>query len=472
MHGADNRGETLTGRGVFRSPGRFGRMFPELSSLTQFSPGPIALGASTGPMDGGNPPASDTSQNNPRIRAGYTFLGQFIDHDITLDVTSSLEQENDPDAVENFRTPALELDSLYGMGPSVQPYLYDQSRQFTFLLSPDGTDLPRNSQGRALIGDPRNDENIIVSQLHQLFLKFHNKVFTDFTDRSTSPETRFREAQRLVRWHYQWIVVHEFLPRVLGSVSTARIFRDAPFKFGERPFMPVEFSAAAYRFGHSQVRPGYGLGPGRGAALFPTPDAAGEVPPPGTSDLRGFRPVPPPLAVDWSAFFGIGAQASKFIDTKISTVLLQLPTGVVSAETPVHLRSLAVRNLQRGLALQLPSGQRVAELLGITPLAAEDLWANVPNGTGEAPLWFYILREAEVHAGGQRLAGVGAEIVGRVFQALLASDTKSFLSLSPAWTPTLPRASDRTFTMTDLVNLTLGTSIAGEDVSTLPGEEV
>jgi hypothetical protein len=425
-------------------------------------------------MDGGNPGLGDTTQNNPRIRAGYTFLGQFIDHDITLDVTSSLEQENDPDAVENFRTPALELDSVYGLGPALQPYLYDRERSFRFLLGDEGNDLPRNSQGCALIGDLRNDENLIISQLHLLFLKFHNKVFDNHTNSNLPLDKRFAEAQRIVRWHYQWIVVHEFLPRILGTNTTARLFRDKPLQFPGRPFMPLEFSVAAYRFGHSQVRPGYLIGT-RGAALFPPPPAPGQPPSaPGLADLRGFRPVPPELVVDWAKFFGppSTAQDSKLVDTKLSTVLLQLPDGVVAPGTPGALRSLAVRNLQRGIALKLPSGQRVASRLGVpNALTSTEIWSGVPNGEGEAPLWFYILKEAEVRASGRRLAGVGAEIVGGVFQALLSADKASFLAQNPSWMPTLPSTHPGRFTMTDLINLTLNSKLSDENVLDLPSDD-
>jgi hypothetical protein len=132
MHGFDNRGVNVP-RGRYYQAGRFGRMFPELRSLKSFDPGPIDLGKVGSAMDGGNPPPSDTSQNNPRIKAGYTFLGQFLDHDLTLDATSQLEQQVDVSATTNFRTPALELDSVYGLGPAVQPQLYDREKPFRFV---------------------------------------------------------------------------------------------------------------------------------------------------------------------------------------------------------------------------------------------------------------------------------------------------------------------------------------------------
>lgn len=466
MHGFEDRGWHVQ-RGRFVQTGRFGRLFPELRSLTQFKPGPAELGKVGGAMDGGNPPPTDTSQNNPRIKAGYTFLGQFIDHDLTLDTTSVLEQQIDVNATHNFRTPALELDSLYGLGPAAQPFLYDRDNPFRFLLAPDGQDLPRNSQGAALIGDPRNDENIIVSQLHLLFLKFHNKVFNDHTNPDLGGRERFEAAQTLVRWHYQWIVLNEFLPRTIGSKTTARIQAQAPFTYpGEDAFMPVEFSVAAYRFGHSQVRPGYLLNT-RGAALFPDDPAA----PFGIGDLRGGRAVPPELVIDWQTFFGPTAQPGKLIDTRLSTVILRLPDTVVPPGTSPAQRSLATRNLQRGLDARLPAGQHLACYLGIPPLDEQTLWAGVDGGEGLAPLWFYILREAEALGGGQRLAGVGAEIVGRVFVAILLADRASYPASNPGWTPTLPGAKPGRFSMTDLANLTLGGAIESEDLDALPGDD-
>ena len=467
MHGFNYR-EPQIPRSRFNEPGRFGRMFPWLRGLRTFDPGPDELGKVGGAMDGGNPPPNDTTQNNPRIKAGYTFLGQFVDHDLTLDTTSILERQVDVDGSTNFRTPAFELDSVYGLGPAVQPYLYDQTKPGHLLISADGTDLQRNSQGRAIIGDPRNDENILVSQLQLLFIKFHNKVYdTEFADMPHG-RARFEAAQTFVRWHYQWLVMNEFLPRLVGTNHAAETIAAPPYEFEtEHAFMPVEFSVAAYRFGHSQVRPGYALGVGRGAGLFPDlPDA-----PFGNFDLRGFRPVPPELLVDWAFFFGGAAQPSKLVDTRISTVLLKLPTGVVPKDEANRHRSLATRNLQRGIDMNLPSGQTMACHLGISPLTQAETWTSngVKVGSGSAPLWFYCLREGEVRAGGHRLAGVGAAIVARTFVALMLKDKASYLVQEPGFVPSL--GSGGRFTMTDMVNYTLGSSLASEDLFALPGDD-
>lgn len=468
MHGFADRGLVVP-RGRFVSQGRFGRMFPELRTLTHFEPGPVALGAVGGPMDGGNPPPSDTSQNNARIKAGYTFLGQFIDHDITLDTTSVLEQQIDVNATENFRSPVLELDSLYGLGPAAQPSLYDRNNPGRFLLADSGLDLPRNSQGVALIGDPRNDENVLISQLHMTFLRFHNAVYNNHTDPALGNRERFETAQKLVRWHYQWIVLNEFLPRIVGTHTTKRALKAPRFVYEDRPFIPLEFSVAAYRFGHSQVRPGYLVRPGSGAALFPDNPSA----PPGPGDLRGGRPVPPELIVDWANFFGPTAQTSKLIDPRISTVLIRLPDGVVPPGTPDAHRSLATRNLQRGQDARLPSGQDVAARLALVdPLSDADIWANVPGGSGPAPLWYYCLRESEVRASGHRLAGVGADIVASVLIGLLRADHASYVFQHPLWTPTLPSQLAGRFTMSDLVNLAHGTTMEAERVENLVNDDV
>ncbi|MGH2899396.1 MAG: peroxidase family protein, partial [Solirubrobacteraceae bacterium] len=215
--------------------GRFGRMFGHLPSR---DPGPDAIESLALHLQALT--AAGAQTDNPigaplPLPAGFTYLAQFIDHDITFDPTSKLQRDNDPAALVNFRTPRLDLDSLYGSGPADQPYLYDWSCQaypgVKLLVGTDpppasGTDppnaaldLPRNAQGRALIGDARNDENLIVSQLHLLFITFHNRVVDLLAARErSSPGVEILEqAQRLVRWHYQWIVVHDVLPRIIGD---------------------------------------------------------------------------------------------------------------------------------------------------------------------------------------------------------------------------------------------------------------
>lgn len=301
-------------KGRFHESGRFGRKFPHLRSLKSFTYDHAeTLGIFEGVMDGGATP-----DENPKISAGFTFLGQFIDHDLTFDTTSQLEFQNDPAAIRNFRTPAFELDSVYGMGPKAQPYLYESARDGRFLTAPGGVDHQRNQRNTAIIGDPRNDENMLISQLHLAFMKFHNVVF----ERSGRD---FEAAQTEVRWHYQWIVLNEFLRLTCGDEAVdAALARPTMGGYADETFMPVEFAVAAYRFGHTQVRAGYRVNTilSDGLPIFPkAADAKAPMKPEERQDLRG-GPVIDRFAVDWSLFFGANAQRTNKIDTKLAKPLL------------------------------------------------------------------------------------------------------------------------------------------------------
>ena len=485
-HGHADLGE-LTPRSVFYDQGRFGRLFPTLPPFAADTPRIRAalteLGAPGGPMDPGDdlsdpvslvtdPAKSARNPDNPRITAGFTFLGQFLDHDMTFDPTSSLARRQDPEAIRNFRIPALDLDSLYGGGPTASPELYDQTvdgGRTTLLVeeipgsaavSIDGAtrhDLPRNSQHVALAGDPRNDENLVVSQLHLAFLRFHNRVVADVRAElgagATAAEV-FAEAGRLVRWHYQWLVLHQFLPTTVGQAVVDDVLAAGPshFRWRNDPFIPVEFSVGAYRFGHSQVRPSYRANFGTSAsdptrqffALFLDPHAAAADDP---SDLRGGHRAPRRF-VDWQTFFDFGdgrARPNKRIDTTLSTVLFHLPGQPEGEPT-----ALATRNLLRNLTMQVPSGQRVAQAMRLPELAPADLDDLRPFDLHRrTPLWFYVLREAELAAGGERLGPVGGRIVAEVIVGLVEGDRQSYLRQCPDWAPTY--GSGGRFTMVDLL---------------------
>ena len=471
----------LAPRGQRQPPGegggRFGRMFPSLSAGEVDA---AALEALVAHMAG-----RPRSENNDDIPAGYTYLGQFVDHDITFDPTSQLQRANDPDALVNFRTPRLDLDSLYGAGPAGQPYLYDWDRTphpGVHLLvggaRGDGglapVDLPRNEQGRALLGDPRNDENLIVAQLHLLFIRFHNRV----VDHVAAAAPRLAgaellgEAQRLVRWHYQWIVTHDFLRRIAGPEMARGVLVPDPdgagaraerrfYRWEDQPYMPVEFSGAAYRFGHSLVRDTYRIN-----------DAADGVPifaPAGDDDARhlgGERRLPADLVIGWEHFFPTSVATTPERTLRIDERLTEALSRV-----PPHGASLARLNLQRGRALGLPAGADVARHMGVAVLTEQELFLD--DATAQAmpatarkalwrgtPLWYYVLCEAKKSGpaggnGGMHLGPVGGRIVAEVLVGLLEADPHSYLSQAPAWTPELP-GSDGDFTMADLVRFTLG----------------
>ncbi len=415
-------------------PGRFGRLFGALPALTLERKVLEELAKSMR-EEGGSGGDSDTP-------AGFTFLGQFIDHDITLDTTSSLDSQSDPAAVRNMRTPTLELDSVYRGGPEADPMLYDQTREGRLFTgtreNPD--DLARNNQGTALIGDPRNDENGLISQLHLGFMRFHNGVMALLEDGKVKGpryyDDDFREAQRLVRWHYQWIIVNEFLPFIVDRKVLTSIERDG-FTIYNRttPFIPVEFSVAAYRFGHSQVRNSYLVNREVGELnLFR---------PPG---LTSFGPVPPSNVVDWRHFFEFGKikpQRSRLIDTKLATELFDLPF-VPDSDVP----ALPMRNLLRGQTFSLPSGEAVACRMGVEPIPTP----KFGTGLEQNPLWFYCLREAEINRE-DRLGEVGGRIVAETLLGLLHTDPNSYVSLAKCWRPTLPTGRDGEFGMSDLLRI-------------------
>ncbi len=494
--------------------GLFGRMFRKLPSQRPSDDLLAFLAAAMIEPEGAGP-----ELDNPGIPTGYTYLGQFVDHDITFDPTSKLQRLNDPDALRNFRTPRFDLDSLYGSGPIDSPFLYENEGEFAGVKllvgrntgpQDEPRDLPRNWQGRACIGDPRNDENNVVSQLQLAFIDFHNAVVERVREEELSGQELFEEAQRQVRWHYQWVVVHDFLRRLVGEKLFSQVYierqasgqepegnnepdatddveADAPqivrkfYDWQNQPFMPVEFSAAAYRFGHSQVRPDYDLNRTVRARPIFHPDGDTNR----LADLRGFRPLPGAWTIDWSFFFQTGdrtPQLTRLINPTIAPGLATLPPTVNGER-----RSLALLNLRRGKALGLPSGQAVARAMGLRPLNSRQLNLDALNVRDDllegelrerkdqlkiwmvrsfgrnTPLWFYILKEAQVLGeGGKRLGPVGGRIVAEVLLGLLEGDPHSYLNVAPNWEPTLKVDGQRPGRNFDMAHLL---KVAGGQIS-------
>jgi hypothetical protein len=418
------------------------------------------------------PALSPSNRDNPNHTAGVTFVGQFLDHDMTFDETSRLGVPLEPTAAPNTRTPGFDLDSVYGAGPSGSPQLYDSTDPDKFRVGSGGLfeDLPRNANGSAILADRRNDENLMLAGLHAAFLLFHNRV-VDLL-RQQGQTNVFAAARQLVRWHYQWLILHEILPLFVGQPLVTDILRDGRRFYrpaAGQQFVPVEFQGACYRFGHSMVRPSYranlrgdpGGNPATGAPAFFgfvfEPAGQGQADP---VDLRGGARAPRRF-IGWQTFFDFGGdlttavRPNKRIDTTISTPLFDLPLAAIpSADAPT---SLAQRNLLRHVTWSIPSGQEIARATGITPvLQAQDFAELQEFGHGlpsSTPLWYYALKEAELLADGTRLAGVGARIVAEVFIGLLQLDPTSYLATNPTWAPTLPRRSGSAgdFRMVDLL---------------------
>ena len=448
----------------------YGRMFPSLSSaswdvsaLTNLGTASIAA-AETAPTPEGQP----DSEDNVDIPAGYTYFGQFVDHDLTLDDRpNDLVTPTDVSSLVNGRTPQLDLDSLYGSGPLTSATLYETDgvhlkvgAPLTGSSDPAARDLPRDATGKAIIGDPRNDENRIVAGVHSLFIRLHNQTVDRLraSEPSLSGSALFTRARQEVTWEYQWLIVTDFLPRIAGQQMVNSVINRTSNGWNTdlRVYdacqqMPVEFSVAGYRFGHSMVRGLYRIND----SIERKPVFSGIFAP--ASDLTGFTASPSNFAIDWKYFVpNTGdpslVQPSYKIDGSLthSLSLLPLPT------TGIGPANLATRNLLRGQQLGLPSGQDVARALGVTPLRDDQILVGKASGditdtvaitsvssafAGKAPLWTYVLAESVATAfpvsGGaitgpqrapMRLGPVGGRIVTETIVGLLASDPASIVN--------------------------------------------
>jgi hypothetical protein len=378
-----------------------------------------------------------TAGDNPNVPAGFTYLGQFVDHDLTLDTSGIGERIDDPLSVENFRTPALDLDSIYGLGPGASPQLYARdpangfapSAKFLIGVADESrnvdqaepkipslpNDLPRSPQGFALIGDHRNDENLVVAQTHLAFLKFHNKVVDKLMADGLGGGNLFAEARKLVTWHYQWMVLFDFVERLTEPGIVAKIRHDGRkfYRFKSRPYMPMEFSVAAYRLGHSMVREVYS----HNRAFRPMPRAFARQAFAYCSLSRAFQGIftgtgHPPVhlpsnwVIDWRRFFDLGTpcDAPNLRSTRradwIPFIIPQLH------DLPGGGGSLPFRNLKRGVMMKLPSGRMFANFMKPhvkTGAHAPDEIATGPMeqspklGLPKTPLWYYILGPAGSH---------------------------------------------------------------------------
>jgi hypothetical protein len=427
---------------------KYGRMFPDLPPLLCVPDALAALARSGAALDAteGSSDENALAVDNPCTPAGWPIFGQFVAHNITAD-RSLLQVHVNLGELRNGRSPSLNLESLYGAGPSGTQYLYDRYDSDLLLLgTTEGgrpLDLPRNTQGTAIIGDARNDVHLPISQLHVAFLRFHNAVVRHLRTEGVPAGEVFAQAQMLVRWHYQWIVVHEYLPLVAGAeivddvLTRGRQF----YHFDAAPFIPIEFSDGAYRFGHSQIRATYRLNAGAEAPIFP--------------DLMCGCPTADTRVIDWRYFFDLDPacppQPSRRIDGRLAHPLIELPEPITGAVETPEQASLAYRDLLRGEALDMPSGEAVARAMDIAPLAAGETGLAVAGWEGETPLWLYVLKEAEIRTGGVALGPVGGRIVTEVLIGLLEADPTAYLAADRAWHPSLPAARSGDYTLADLL---------------------
>ena len=412
--------------------GRYGRMF-DLPALDVDDTILRRLGAVGGFCDGGE------CKEDSEVEAGWPFFGQYVAHDLTAD-RSPLRAHNDLGALRNMRSPRANLEALYGGGPGGSPYLYQRDDPAK-LLENDG-DLPRNQQGIALIGDPRNDVHVFMGQMQVAFIAAHNLLVDRLREDEVAESDLFDEARRSLSWHYQWLIVSEFLPGLVGQELIDEVIRNGLrfYRPEPDPFIPVEFADAAYRYGHSQIRQLYQLQPGgESYPVFP--------------DLIGFGPVGD-RRVDWSLLFDIpgrpAAQRSKPMDGQLPRSLIQLPAAITGTVDDDAYHSLAARDLERGQGTGLPSGEAVARLIGADLLSEEELDLRRHDWEGETPLWLYILRESSARQSGDRLGEVGGRIVTEVLYGVIQHDPESYLAVDPDWTPTLPARSDR-FRLADIL---------------------
>lgn len=433
--------------------GRFGRMFHDLPGLYTDPEILEKLGGLAGPMDGGtgtNPSAT--------IDVGHVFFGQFVDHDVTLDTSSSLTQVNRPSDIVNVRTPTLDLDCIYGDGPEGSPYLYFD--HIYVVTGANGTattapnpinqsdahaklDLSRAPNGRALIGDPRNDENRILSQVQLAFHNFHNEVVNHVkSTHDIDDEIEiFETARAIVTAHYHWALIYDFLPKICGAdIVWDILHRGRKFycTAGQPPFIPVEFSVAGFRFGHTLVPQTIQAQQGGSRfSLF------------GSKFGRGFSPLSDDDAkVDMFEMFAINGsgrtvQRSEKMDSKLASTLLNLPSDIASNPS-----SLATRNLLRGQSFMLPSGEAISTKMGIDAAIIDQVSdaANTASGgtlKGCTPLWYYMMMEAEVigraddgiSTPGEGLGPMGGRLVAEVIIGLMELDSRSFLASNRSWQP-------------------------------------
>lgn len=431
-------------------PSRFGVLLPGLPPLDGQTNQQLADLAQT-QLDPGADAANNCADATQAdcLGSGFTYLGQFVDHDLTLDTSPSPTEPVDFTQFVNNRTFKFDLDQVYGDGPAASPQLYEADGVHLRVQDPNTNgvrDLPRNPDGSAITGDPRQDENQVLAQMQVAFLLAHNRLVDD--------GATFADARRELTLLYQRAVVDDFIPHTLGTTLSASTVPSLMATIIRTGMTPVEFSVAAYRFGHSQVRAAYEMNEDSGLIDVFSLD-------PAVDTLMGGRPIVANHEIEWGNFFPElaeegdvdGGNHSRKIDTLISASLFQLPIpGAEAAGSNV----LAFRNMVRAKFYSMPSGQSVAARLGVPVLTAAQL--NLPESVAPAfadgvPLWYYILAESSATRNGRTLGPVGAKLVASTFSAVLMRDRESVLTGGRGFKPDPEVVGDDGVQISDILRL-------------------
>jgi hypothetical protein len=460
-------------------------------------------------------PLSDMPVLQMRLPPSYTYFGQFVNHDISAPAGDVVAVEAtgpigvvgavDPPGLDrrarstvavilkhfaNEHPEPLMLGSLYGDGPqSADPAigaLYEpDGKRFrigstrredaqilrnvvvdpTRVVHATGArDIPRKG-GRPLIADERNDENLIISQFHLAMMLFHNKAVAALEPSHPDPEACFAAARALVTRHYHWLILNDYLPQLL-SPDLKRPLSRYPSHLTEPNRVPLEFTTAAFRFGHSMVSAAYDFNANFGLK--------GRIDPEGAKleelfaftsrrnmgqKVPGLQELPDHWVIDWDRMTRLlpGRQSTpprefggaEQIDVALAPDMLNL---VGDSDVAVH-GSILFRNLMRGFHRRMPFGQDLARRYGVAPLTEAEVRTALPQEKAlspgskglreraeemgllaETPAWLYFLCEARMREGGQRVGATASHIIADTFVGLMRLNPGSLLSIG-GWHP-------------------------------------
>lgn len=463
-------------------------------------------------------PLSDVPVLQMRLPAAYTYFGQFVNHDISAPRGDVMSQDAgappagvvgavDPPGLDRSRRASvaiildnffndhpepLTLASLYGDGPgstdpSVRALYAADGKRFRLgktrrevdqvfiddmkdpALVEHATGAPDllRTGGSPLIADLRNDENLIISQLHLALLLFHNKVVAALEPSHPNPAKCFDEARKVVTRHYHWLILNDYLPQLLSRKVQGRPLADYPSNLPKPNEVPLEFTTAAFRFGHSMVGSAYDFNANFGVGGHLAPEGAtlehlfaftshqnmGQSAP-------GLPELPDHWVIDWERMTRFqagtaGAPPRPFgnaerIDLNFAPDMLNV---VGDSEIAVH-GSILFRNLMRGFHRRMPFGQQLADQYGVDRLSEAEVRKALPKEKAlppgkkslrqvaedlgmltETPAWLYFLCESRLREAGERVGPTASHIIADTIVGLMRHNRKSMLNTAPDWHP-------------------------------------